>query len=93
MDAKGETSVMYVDNTQSCFGEIQWAYAAAALGVTLPFYIGFAVWLVHYTKIELIFSHAAGELKWSCLISFRRLLSPIFSQCHYIACSYESTTT
>ncbi|XP_067933350.1 uncharacterized protein [Watersipora subatra] len=60
-DSKGEILIMYIDNTQKCFGNLQWAYAAVAIGVALAFYILFPVWLIRRTKLELIFSHAAGH--------------------------------
>ena len=52
---------MYVDNTQRCFMDVQWAYAAATFAFALLFFKGFAAWLIRRTKKELIFSHARGK--------------------------------
>lgn len=56
--------LMYVDNTQLCFINQQWAYAAAAIALSIPFFILFPAWLIIKTKLELLFSHSAGEFTY-----------------------------
>ena len=71
-DSKGETLVMYIDNSQACFANQQWAYAATAIGVAIPFFILFPVWLIRKTKLELLFSNSAG-MSYSTVLTFRQV--------------------
>jgi len=72
-DSKGETMMMYVDNTQGCFASLQWAYAGVAIAFALVFFIAFPVWMIKKTKLQLIFSHSSGL--YSCHVMYTAVLS------------------
>lgn len=79
LDPQQESFIMYVDNTQQCYGDVQWAYAAGCFAFAILTFKGFAFWLIKKTKKELIFSHASGQFTYPLRLSMIQILS--FATC------------